>query len=64
MLLGNEQANARKQMLPWTALTERMVREALAAVHWREIDLALRPKGHPLRVKVYADLSKQLGSGQ
>lgn len=42
-----------------TALAERMVVEALAAVRWREIDLALQAKGHPVKVEI----ARQLRTG-
>lgn len=38
------------------ALAERTVREALEAVSWREIDLALQPKGHPVKVNIAREL--------
>ena len=41
------------------ALAERMVREALAKAHWREIDLATQPKGHHVKVKIARQLRGQ-----
>ena len=41
------------------ALAERMVVEALAAVRWREIDLARQAKGHPLKVKIAGQLRRE-----
>jgi hypothetical protein len=41
------------------ALAEKMVPEALAKVRWREIDLAMRPKGHPVKVKIAQQLRRQ-----
>ena len=32
-------------------LAERLLSEALTKVRWREIDLATRPKGHPVKSK-------------
>lgn len=43
-----ERASERAQ--PDTALAQRLVREAPAAVRSRELDLALQPKGHPVEV--------------
>jgi len=37
---------------------QRLVREALAAVRWREVDLALQPKGHPVKVEVARELRR------
>jgi hypothetical protein len=44
---------------PLAALAERMVREALAKAHWREIDLATQPKGHHVKVKIARQLRGQ-----
>lgn len=41
------------------ALAERMVKEALEAVRWREIDLALQAKGHPMKVKIAQQLRRE-----
>ena len=41
------------------ALAERMVREALAKARWREVDLASRPKGHRVKVKIAQQLRRQ-----
>jgi hypothetical protein len=41
------------------ALAERMVREALAKARWREVDLASRPKGHHVKVKIAQQLRRQ-----
>ena len=41
-----------------TALAERLVLAELAAMRWREIDLALQPKGHCKKVKIAAELRK------
>ena len=50
---------ARERSETDAALAERMVREALAAVRWREIDLAVQAKGHPLKVEI----ARQLRTG-
>jgi putative transposase len=42
-----------------TALAERLLSEALTKVRWREIDLATRPKGHPVKVKIAQQLRWQ-----
>jgi hypothetical protein len=39
-----------------TALAERLLSEALTKVRWLEIDLATRPKGHPVKVKIAQQL--------
>jgi hypothetical protein len=44
--------NARKL----TPRAEAIVRKALAAVRWREIDLALQPKGHPVKASIARQL--------
>lgn len=49
---GRRGERARERSETDAALAERMVKEALAAVRWREIDLAMRPKGHALKVKI------------
>jgi hypothetical protein len=41
------------------ALAERLLSEALTNVRWREIDLATRPKGHPVKVKIAQQLRWQ-----
>jgi REP element-mobilizing transposase RayT len=41
------------------ALAQRMVSEALAAVRWREIDLAMQAKGHPIKVKIARQLRSE-----
>jgi hypothetical protein len=40
-------------------LAERLLSEALTNVRWREIDLASRPKGHPVKVKIAQQLRWQ-----
>ncbi|MEO6871390.1 MAG: hypothetical protein ABI233_04120, partial [Chthoniobacterales bacterium] len=42
-----------------TALAQRLVLEALAVVRWREVDLALQPKGHPVKVELARQLRSQ-----
>ena len=41
------------------ALAERMVCKALEKMRWREVDLALHPKGHPGKVKIARQLRAQ-----
>jgi hypothetical protein len=41
------------------ALAERLLSEALIKVRWREIDLATRSKGHPVKVKIAQQLRWQ-----
>jgi hypothetical protein len=36
-----------------------MVREALAKARWSEVDLATRPKGHYVKVKIAQQLMSQ-----
>jgi hypothetical protein len=36
-----------------------MVRKALTKAHWREIELATQPKGHPVKVKIAQQLRWQ-----
>ena len=40
-------------------LEQRLAEEALAVARWREIDLALEPKGHPLKVEIARQLREQ-----
>jgi len=35
-----------------SARAKKIVREALAAVRWREIGLAIRPKGDPVKAQI------------
>ncbi len=42
-----------------TALAQRLVRDALAVVRWREADLALQAKGHPVKVELARQLRSQ-----
>ncbi len=51
---SGEQAAQRKETD--AALARRLVEEALAVARWREIDLALEPKGHPLKVEIARQL--------
>ncbi len=41
------------------ALAQRLVKEGLAAARWREVDLALQPKGHPVKVVLASELRRQ-----
>lgn len=54
---GGERASERVETD--TALAQRLVREALAAVRWREVDLALQSKGHPVKVELARQLRSQ-----
>jgi putative transposase len=56
---GREGELARERSETDEALAERMVTEALREVRWREIDLAMRPKGHRLKVKIARQLRAQ-----
>jgi hypothetical protein len=47
-----------------TALAERLLSETLTKVRWREIDLATRPKGHPVKVKIAQQLRWQTPMSQ
>ena len=50
---------ARERSETNTALVERLVVEALHSVRWREIDLVLQPKRHPVKVKIAQQLRAQ-----
>lgn len=52
-----ERAGERSEMD--AVLAERLVMEALARVRWREIDLAMQPKGHRIKVKIAQRLRAQ-----
>jgi REP element-mobilizing transposase RayT len=54
---SGEQAGQRQETD--AALAQRLVEEALAVARWREIDLALEPKGHPLKVEIARQLREQ-----
>ena len=54
---GGEQAKERKETD--AALAEAMVQKALAAVRWREIDLARQPKGHSVKAHLARKLRSQ-----
>jgi REP element-mobilizing transposase RayT len=54
---GGEKAAQRQETD--AALAGRLVREALAVARWREIDLTLEPKGHPLKVEIARQLRAQ-----
>jgi hypothetical protein len=53
---GRRGEQARERSETDEALAERMVRDALATVRWRQIDLASRQKGHPFKVKIARQL--------
>ena len=46
---GREGKRARERSETDAVLAEPMVVEALKCVQWREIDLVLQPKGHPIK---------------
>ena len=54
---AGEQAGQRQETD--AALAQRLVEEALAVARWREIDLALAAKGHPLKVEIARQLRDQ-----
>jgi putative transposase len=56
---GRDGERARERSETDAALAERMVVEALHSVRWREIDLALQPKGHPVKVRIAQQLRTQ-----
>ena len=56
---GCKGERARERSETDTALAERLVVEALMALRWREIDLAMYPKGHRLKVKIAEQLRAQ-----
>lgn len=56
---GREGERASERSETDTALAERMVTEALKAVRWCEIDLAMQPKGHRLKVRIARQLRAQ-----
>ena len=56
---GRKGEQARDRTETDEALAEGMVVEALAAIRWREIDLALQPKGHRVKVEIAQRLREQ-----
>jgi putative transposase len=56
---GRKGERARERCETDTALAERMVVEALAKVRWREMDLAIQPKGHRVKIKIAQQLRRQ-----
>ena len=56
---GRKGERARERSETDTALAERMVVEALAKVRWREMDLAIQPKGHRVKIKIAQQLRRQ-----
>jgi REP element-mobilizing transposase RayT len=56
---GRKGEQARERSETDAALAERIVLEALTAIRWREIDLAMQPKGHRLKVKIAQQLRGQ-----
>ena len=53
---GREGERARERSETDAALAERIVRAALREVGWRDIDLATKPKGHRVKVKIASEL--------
>ena len=56
---GRRGERAKERAETDAGLAERMVREALAAIRWREIDLAVAPKSHSVKVKIARQLRSQ-----
>ena len=56
---GRQGERPKERLETDTALAERLVLEELAAIRWREIDLAMRTKGHCQKVKIAAQLRKR-----
>lgn len=53
---GRKGERARERKETDMALAERIVLEALAKAKWHEVDLAVQPKGHHLKVKIAQQL--------
>ena len=51
-----EGERARERSETDAVLAERIVVEALKSVQWREIDLVLEPKGHPIKARIAKQL--------
>jgi putative transposase len=49
---GRKGERARERKETDAALAERIVKEALSALRWREIDLATEPKGHACKIRI------------
>jgi putative transposase len=56
---GRKGERARERSETDGALAERLVVEALMTLRWREIDLAMHPKGHRLKVEIAQRLRAQ-----
>ena len=56
---GRRDERAKERKETDAALAEALVQKELAKVRWREIDLALRPKGHPIKVRIARELRCQ-----
>ena len=56
---GREGERARERSETDAVLAERIVVEALRSVQWREIDLVLQPKGHPIKARIAKQLRAQ-----
>jgi hypothetical protein len=53
---GRKDERAKERRETDAALAEAFVQKELAKVRWREIDLALHPKGHPVKTKIAREL--------
>jgi hypothetical protein len=60
---GRKGERASKRRETDASLAERMVHEALAKTRWSEVDLATRPKGHYVKVKIAQQLRSQTTMG-
>jgi hypothetical protein len=56
---GRKGERAKERSETDAARAEKIVLEALAAVRWREIDLAVRAKGDPVKAKIARQLRSQ-----
>ena len=56
---GRKGERARERCQTDAALAEKIVRKALAKVRWRETDLAMRPKGDRIKIKIACQLRTQ-----
>jgi hypothetical protein len=53
---GRKEERAKERRETDAALAEALVQKELAKVRWREIDLALHSKGHPVKTKIAREL--------
>jgi REP element-mobilizing transposase RayT/DNA-binding transcriptional regulator YiaG len=56
---GKDGERAKERNETDAALAEAMVQKALAAVRWREIDLACQPKGHAVKARIARKLRSE-----